>query len=190
MDILKERILKEASVVNSDVLKLDSLLNHGVDPQLTMEMGKEFARRFAETPITKVITVESSGIPVAFATALQLGVPLVFARRKKTLLGESDAYCERVPSFTKGIVTDLIVSRHLLSPDDSVLFIDDIIANGDAARGLIKIIEQSGANLAGIGIVLEKSFQAGGRALRELGFKVETLVKIQSLEAGKITFGE
>lgn len=190
MDILKERILKEASVVNSDVLKLDSLLNHGVDPQLTMEMGKEFAKRFAEVPITKVITVESSGIPVAFATALQLGVPLVFARRKKTLLGESDAYCERVPSFTKGIVTDLIVSRHLLSPEDSVLFIDDIIANGDAARGLIKIIEQSGANLAGIGIVLEKSFQAGGRALRELGFKVETLVRIQSLDAGKITFGD
>lgn len=190
MDILKERILKEASVVNSDVLKLDSLLNHGVDPQLTMEMGKEFAKRFAESNVTKVITVESSGIPVAFATALQLGVPLVFARRKKTPLVESDAYIERVPSFTKGIVTDLIVSRNLLCPDDTVLFIDDIIANGDAARGLIKIIEQSGATLAGIGIVLEKSFQAGGRALRELGFKVETLVSVVSLDNNEIKFGE
>ncbi len=190
MEILKERILKEASVINAGVLKLDSLLNHSVDPQLTMEMGKEFASRFAGEQITKVLTVESSGIPVAFATALQFGVPLVFARRKKTLLEEPDAYRERVPSFTKGIVTDLIVSRHLLNKDDSVLFIDDIIANGDAARGLIKIIEQSGAKLNGIGIVLEKSFQAGGKALRELGYRVETLVKIQSLEDNKITFEE
>jgi xanthine phosphoribosyltransferase len=190
MDILKERILKEASVINSGVLKLDSLLNHGVDPQLTMEMGREFAARFAEKKITKVITVESSGIPVAFATAWVLGVPLIFARRKKTLLGESDAYIERVPSFTKGIVTDLIVSRHLLHAEDSVLFIDDIIANGDAARGLIKIIEQSGAAIAGIGIVIEKSFQAGGRTLREQGFTVETLVKIRSLDDNKIVFEE
>lgn len=190
MDIFKERILKEASVVNPGVLKLDSLLNHGVDPQLTMEMGKEFARRFAGETITKVITVEASGIPVAFATALELGVPLIFARRKKTLLAETDAYIERVPSFTKGIVTDLIVSRDLLHADDSVLFIDDIIANGDAARGLIKIVEQSGAKLVGIGIVLEKSFQAGGRTLRELGFRLETLVKIQSLDNNEITFGD
>ncbi|THF83346.1 xanthine phosphoribosyltransferase [Cohnella fermenti] len=188
MDILKERILQEATIVNSGVLRLDSLLNHGVDPQLTMEMGKEFARRFEGKKITKVITVESSGIPVAFATALTLGVPLVFARRKKTLLGDADAYIERVPSFTKGIVTDLIVSRHLLGEQDSVLFIDDIIANGDAARGLLRIVEQAGATVAGIGIVLEKSFQAGGKALRELGYQVETLVRISSLEGEKITF--
>ncbi|MBB6729419.1 xanthine phosphoribosyltransferase [Cohnella zeiphila] len=188
MDILKERILREATVVNADVLKLDSLLNHGVDPELTMEMGKEFAKRFAGRTITKVITVESSGIPVAFATAYSLGVPLVFARRKKTLLGDADAYVERVPSFTKGIVTDLIVSRNLLAPEDSVLFIDDIIANGDAARGLLKIVEQSGAKVAGIGIVLEKSFQAGGRTLRELGYKVESLVRISSLEGNEIVF--
>jgi xanthine phosphoribosyltransferase len=137
-----------------------------------------------------VITVEASGIPAAFATALELDVPLIFARRKKTLIGDPDAYCERVPSFTKGIVTDLIVSRHLLGPEDTVLFIDDIIANGDAARGLIRIIDQSGARLAGIGIVLEKSFQAGGRTLRELGYRVESLVKIRSLEQNVITFEE
>jgi len=188
MDILKERILREATVVNADVLKLDSLLNHGVDPELTMEMGKEFARRFAGRTITKVITVESSGIPVAFATAYSLGVPLVFARRKKTIPGDADAYVERVPSFTKGIVTDLIVSRRLLTAEDSVLFIDDIIANGDAARGLLKIVEQSGARVAGIGIVLEKSFQAGGRTLRELGYEVETLVRVSSLEGNEIVF--
>lgn len=188
MDILKERILKEASVVNAGVVRLDSLLNHGVDPQLTMQMGKEFASRFASETITKVITVESSGIPVAFATALELNVPLVFARRKKTLLGDDDSYIERVPSFTKGIVTDLIVSRNLLGAGDSVLFIDDIIANGDAARGLIKIIEQSGATLKGIGIVIEKTFQAGGRSLRDLGYRVETLVSIRSLDDNTITF--
>ncbi|RAP78013.1 xanthine phosphoribosyltransferase [Paenibacillus montanisoli] len=188
MDQLKERILREASILNQDVLKLDALLNHQVDPLLTQEMGKEFARLYAESPITKVITVESSGIPVAYATALALGVPLVFARRKKTLIADPDAYCERVPSFTKGIVTDIMVSRQFLSPSDTVLFIDDIIANGDAARGLIKIIERSGAKLAGLGVVVEKSFQAGARTIREQGVRVESLVRIASLEGGKIRF--
>ncbi|UVI27955.1 xanthine phosphoribosyltransferase [Paenibacillus spongiae] len=188
MDILKERILREASVINSDVLKLDALLNHQVDPELTMEMGKEFARRFAEKSITKVITVESSGIPVAFATALALNVPLVFARRKKTLIADQDALTERVPSFTKGIVTDIMVSKQFLRPEDHVLFIDDIIANGDAARGLIKIIERSGAKLAGLGIVVEKSFQAGAGTIREQGIVVESLVKVASLEGGIIRF--
>ncbi|WP_308634613.1 xanthine phosphoribosyltransferase [Paenibacillus silvisoli] len=188
MEQLKERILREASILNQDVLKLDALLNHQVDPHLTQEMGKEFARLYAESPITKVITVESSGIPVAYATALALGVPLVFARRKKTLIADPDAYCERVPSFTKGIVTDIMVSRQFLTSDDTVLFIDDIIANGDAARGLIKIIERSGAKLAGLGIVVEKSFQAGARTIREQGIRVESLVRIASLEGGKIRF--
>ena len=188
MELLKERILREASVTNNDVLKLDALLNHQVDPLLTMEMGKEFARLFAEHSITKVITIESSGIPVAFATAIALGVPLLFARRKKTLIADPDSYCERVPSFTKGIVTDIMVSRQFLTSSDNVLFIDDIIANGDAARGLIKIIERSGAALAGLGIVIEKSFQAGARTIREQGIQVESLVKIASLEGGKIQF--
>ncbi|GGG21977.1 xanthine phosphoribosyltransferase [Paenibacillus abyssi] len=188
MEKLKERILSEASILSSDVLKLDGLLNHQVDPELTMEMGREFARLYAEERITKVITVESSGIPVAFATALTLGVPLVFARRKKTLIADPDALTERVPSFTKGIVTDIMVSRQYLMPQDRVLFIDDIIANGDAARGLIKIIERSGAQLAGLGIVVEKSFQAGARTLREQEIRVESLVRIASLEGGKITF--
>ncbi|CAM4307145.1 xanthine phosphoribosyltransferase [Paenibacillus tarimensis] len=188
MDLLKEKILKEASIMTSDVLKLDAILNHQVDPVLIMEMGREFARRYAEATITKVITVESSGIPIAFATALTLGVPLLFARRKKTLLADPDSFSERVPSFTKGIVTDIMVSRQFLTPDDKVLFIDDIIANGDAARGLIKIIERSGAELVGLGIVVEKSFQAGGRTIREQGIPVESLVKIASLDNGQITF--
>ncbi|RXZ80165.1 xanthine phosphoribosyltransferase [Paenibacillaceae bacterium] len=188
MELLKERILREGSIVSNDVLKLDGLLNHQVEPELTMEMGREFARRYEGERITKVVTVESSGIPIAFAAALLLNVPLLFARRKKTLIAEPDALCERVPSFTKGIVTDIMVSRQYLKPDDRVLFIDDIIANGDAARGLVKIIERSGAELVGLGIAVEKSFQAGGRTLREQGLRVESLVKIASLEGGKITF--
>ncbi|XEC93067.1 xanthine phosphoribosyltransferase [Paenibacillus tarimensis] len=188
MEILKQRILNEATILSPDVLKMDGLLNHQVDPELTMEMGREFARRYTEEHITKVITVESSGIPIAFATALILGVPVLFARRKKTLIADPDALCERVPSFTKGIVTDIMVSRQYLSGEDRVLFIDDIIANGDAARGLIKIIERSGASLAGLGIVVEKAFQAGGRTLREQGIRVESLVSIASLEGGTITF--
>lgn len=190
MELLKQRIIEEGVIVSDQVLKLDGLLNHQVDPQLTMEMGREFASRFAESGITRVVTVESSGIAVAFATAYELGVPLVFARRKKTLLADPDAYCERVPSFTKGIVTDIMLSRQYLNSNDRVLFIDDIIANGDAARGLIKIIERSGAELIGLGIVIEKCFQAGARTIREQGIVLESLVKIESLANGVITFGE
>ncbi|MGU3470514.1 xanthine phosphoribosyltransferase [Paenibacillus sp. D51F] len=190
MEQLKQRILQEASVMSSDVVKLDAILNHQVDPVLTMEMGREFARIFAEEQVTKVITVESSGIPVAFATALELGVPLLFARRKKTLIADPDHYSERVPSFTKGIVTDLMVSKSMLSADDRLLFIDDIIANGDAARGLVRIIERSGASLAGLGVVVEKAFQAGASTIRESGIRVESLVKIASLENGNIVFAD
>lgn len=190
MDKLKQRILQEGVIVSDQVLNLDGLLNHQVDPQLTMEMGKEFASRFAEAGVTRVVTVESSGIAVAFATAYELGVPLVFARRKKTLLADPDALCERVPSFTKGIVTDIMLSRHYISEQDKVLFIDDIIANGDAARGLIKIIERSGAELVGLGVVVEKCFQAGARTIREQGVRIEPLTRIQSLEGGVITFAD
>lgn len=188
MERLKERIRREGVVLGPGVLRLDSILNHGADPALTMAIGEEFARRFAGERITKVVTVESSGIAPAFATACALGVPLVFARRRKTLLHGSDAYVERVPSFTKGIVTDLVMARHLLEADDSLLFVDDMIASGHAARGLVNIVARSGAKIAGIGIVVEKTFQEGGRLLRELGFRVESLVKIASLDNGAIRF--
>ncbi|WP_342565544.1 xanthine phosphoribosyltransferase [Paenibacillus sp. FSL R7-0345] len=190
MEVLKQRILEEGVVLSDQVLKLDALLNHQVDPILTMEMGREFAGRFAEAGITRLVTVESSGIAVAFATALEMKVPLVFARRKKTLLADPDMLCERVPSFTKGIVTDIMLSRQYISPEDKVLFIDDIIANGDAARGLIKIIQRSGAELAGMGVVVEKCFQAGARTIREQGTRLESLVRITSLEDGKIHFAD
>lgn len=182
MDQLKQRIIEQGIIVSNQVLKVDSFLNHQIDPQLIMEMGKEFARRYATSSITKVLTIESSGISVAFATALELNVPMVFARRKKTLMTDSDVYCERVPSFTKGIVTDILVSKSFIDPNDRILLIDDIMANGDAARGLIRIIERSGAELIGLGIVIEKSFQAGARTLRERGIRVESLVRVKGLE--------
>ncbi|KOP67182.1 xanthine phosphoribosyltransferase [Bacillus sp. FJAT-18019] len=188
MDWLKERIVNEGVVLSDQVLKLDAILTHQVDPALIMEMGREFAARFKESGVTKVVTLESSGISVAFAAALELGVPMVFARRKKTLLADPDALCERVPSFTKGIVTDIMMSRQFIGKQDKLLFVDDIIANGDAARGLIKIIERAGAELIGLGVVIEKSFQAGARTLRDQGVRVESLVTISSLENGNISF--
>jgi xanthine phosphoribosyltransferase len=188
MELLKQRILEEGVVVSDQVLKLDTILNHQLDPVLIMEMGKEFARLFGEAKPDKVLTVESSGIPIAFATALQLHVPMVFARRKKTLTMDQDTYSERVPSFTKGIVTDIMVSSHLLKKGDRVLLIDDFIANGDAARGLIRIIEKAEAELVGVGIGVEKLFQAGGKSIRERGIRVESLARIASLANGKIIF--
>lgn len=190
MEALKRRILEEGVVASDQVLKLDALLNHQVDPVLTMQMGKEFAERFRDENITRVVTVESSGIAVAFATAYELGVPLVFARRKKTLLADPDALSERVPSFTKGIVTDIMLSRQFIHENDRVLFIDDIIANGDAARGMVKIIQRSGAHLAGFGVVVEKCFQAGARTIREQGIRIESLVRIASLSDGTVQFAE
>lgn len=188
MKLLKQRIMEEGVVLSDQVLKLDGILNHQVDPPLIARIGQEFAKRFSHDGITKVLTVESSGISVAFATALELKVPFVFARRKKTLTTDTDIICERVPSFTKGIVTDIMVSRKYLNEKDRVLIIDDIMANGDAARGLIRIVEKSGADLVGLGIVVEKSFQAGAKTLRELGVRVDSLVKIGALENGKIVF--
>ncbi|MEW4369076.1 xanthine phosphoribosyltransferase [Paenibacillus kandeliae] len=189
MEELKQRILAESTVLSSDVIKLDALLNQQVDPQLMVKMGKAFAELYRDEQITRVVTVESSGIPVAFATAMELGVPLVFARRKKTLLADADALVERVPSFTKGIVTDIMLSRQFVTENDRILFIDDIIANGDAARGLVKIIQRSGATLVGVGIVIEKSFQNGASMIREQGIRLDSLVQITSLADGKITFG-
>lgn len=188
MEQLKQRILREASIVSNDVLRMDTIINQQVDPSLTMDIGKEFAEKFANEGVTKVLTIESSGIPAAFATALQMNVPLVFARRKQTVINDPDSYVVRVPSFTKGMVSDLVVSKQFLQEDDRILFIDDIIANGDGARGLLKIIQQSGATLVGMGIIVEKSFQAGASHFREQDIRVESLVKIASLDSGEIVF--
>ncbi|WP_040951561.1 xanthine phosphoribosyltransferase [Gorillibacterium massiliense] len=186
MELLKERIRQQGIVLTSDVLKLDAILNHQVDTELIMEMGKEFARRFKEEGVTKVVTVESSGITIAFATAYEMKVPLIFARRKKTLTTDNDCWLERVPSFTKGIVTDIMISKQFLTKDDRVLIIDDFIANGDAARGLIRIIGHSGAALVGVGIAVEKAFQLGAPSIRETGIRVDSLARILRMEPGFI----
>ncbi|SDC24973.1 xanthine phosphoribosyltransferase [Paenibacillus sp. UNCCL117] len=188
MEILKQRIREVGIVLSEEVLKLDAILNHAVDPALTTAMGREFARLFREERVTKILTIESSGIPIAFAAAQELGVPLVFARRKKPLNTDAETYSERVPSFTKGFVTDIMVSKEFLSETDRVLLIDDLIANGAAARGLIRIIRRSGAALVGVGIAVEKSFQPGGRTIRETGVRVESLVRISSLAGGEVQF--
>lgn len=189
MELLKQKIREVGVVISDDIIKLDAILNHAVDPVLTTAMGKEFARLFREERVTKILTIESSGIPIAFATAQELNVPMVFARRKKSLNTDTtEMYSERVPSFTKGLVTDIMVSREWLNEQDRILLIDDFIANGDAARGLIRIIRRSGAELVGVGIAVEKSFQAGGRTIRESGIRVESLAKIASLAQGQIVF--
>lgn len=188
MERLKQAIIRQGEVQSGKVVQLDAILNHQVDPELIMEMGEEFARRFRESNITKIVTIESSGIPIGFAAAYKLGVPMVFARRKKTLTTDTDSYCERVPSFTKGIVTDLMISKKLLSSEDRVLVIDDIIANGDAVKGVLRILEQAGCTLCGLGIAVEKAFENGASGLRETGIRVDSLVQITGLVDGEVRF--
>jgi xanthine phosphoribosyltransferase len=181
MDRLKQKIREEAVIISEQVLSLDSVLNHLIDPVLIMDIGQELAGRFAQSNITKVVTVESSGIAVGFATAFHLKVPMVFARKKKTREMSEDYLIERVPSFTKGIVTDLALSRHVLNPEDRVLVIDDILANGVALQALQRMIVQTGATVAGLGVVIEKTFQNGSIAFRQSDLHVESVVRIRSL---------
>jgi xanthine phosphoribosyltransferase len=190
MELLKRRIIEDGRVLSDQVLSVNTFLNHGVDPALIAAMGREFAGRFRDAGVTRVLTIESSGIAIAYATAMELGVPFVYARRRKALMNEGEYYSERVPSFTKGIVTDIVISKELLLPNDRILFIDDFIANGDAARGALRIVERSGAKLVGAGIAIEKAFQAGGSFLREQGIPVLSLARIASLEGGQVRFAE
>jgi len=188
MELLKKKILSEGIVLSDTVLKVDSFLNHQIDAQLVAEIGKEFAARFSGKNITKVLTVETSGIAPAFATALELKVPLVFARKQKSITMDSDCYAVEVYSFTKKETNPITISKKFLSPQDHILLIDDFLANGEAAMGLIKLIEQSGAAIAGLGIVIEKSFQPGALKVRATGYQVESLVRIASLTNGKVEF--
>ncbi|MNI32183.1 Xanthine phosphoribosyltransferase [compost metagenome] len=165
-------------------------MNHQMDPVLMREVGGEFARRFAGEGVTKVLTIESSGIAPAIMTALELGVPMIFARKHKSLTLKEDILVEKVYSFTKRETNEITVSKKFLHPEDRVLIIDDFLANGEAAFGLARIVEQVGASVAGIGIVIEKSFQPGARLLEEAGYRLDSLVRIASLENGTVTFVE
>ncbi|RAP74911.1 xanthine phosphoribosyltransferase [Paenibacillus montanisoli] len=188
MELLKQKIIQEGIVLDGGVLKVDSFLNHQVDPELMMEIGRTFARLFRDSGVTRIMTIESSGIAPAVLTALELGVPMVFARKRKSLTLQEDLYTEKVYSFTKREESEVTVSKKFLAPAERVLIIDDFLANGEAALGMARIIRQAGAEVAGIGIVIEKSFQAGRGKLLEQGYRVESLARIASLEGGKAAF--
>ncbi|WP_018749791.1 xanthine phosphoribosyltransferase [Paenibacillus sanguinis] len=188
MKLLQDKVMKEGIVLGNQVLKVDSFLNHQMDPVLMKEVGAEFARRFADAGVTKVLTIESSGIAPAIMTALELKVPMIFARKHKSLTLKDDIFVEKVYSFTKQETNEITVSKKFLSAKDRVLIVDDFLANGEAAFGLARVTEKAGASVAGIGIVIEKSFQPGARLLTEAGYRVDSLVRIASLDEGKVTF--
>ncbi|WP_085992863.1 xanthine phosphoribosyltransferase [Oceanobacillus senegalensis] len=190
MKALKHKIIQEGNVLSESVLKVDSFLNHQIDPVLMQQIGEEFASRFENAGITKILTLESSGIAPSMMTGLRLGVPAVFARKRKSLTLIDDLYSAKVHSFTKNETNEISISKDYITSDDTVLVIDDFLANGEAAKGLIDIVYQAGANLAGVGIVIEKGFQSGGDSMRNEGIRVESLVIIESLENGKVTFRE
>ncbi|MBY8913742.1 xanthine phosphoribosyltransferase [Bacillus sp. YC2] len=188
MEALKRKIEAEGIVLSDQVLKVDSFLNHQIDPVLMQEVGKEFARRFEQDGITKIVTIESSGIAPAVMAGLELGVPVVFARKRKSLTLTDDLLTASVYSFTKKTESQIAVSGSHLSKEDRILIIDDFLANGQAAEGLLSIVNQAGAAVCGLGIVIEKSFQPGRDELVKKGCRVESLARIQSLKDGKVTF--
>ena len=188
MELLKQRILKDGAVKPGHVLKVDSFLNHQMDIDLINEIGKEFKRRFSDVPVTKILTIEASGIGIACITAQYFHVPVVFAKKAKSLNLDGESYVTKVQSFTYNKVYDVMLSRKYLSPEDHVLLIDDFLANGCALMGLIDIVRQSGAALEGAGIVIEKGFQTGGEKIRGMGIRVESLAIIDSMSEDSLTF--
>ncbi|MDD2499025.1 MAG: xanthine phosphoribosyltransferase [Desulfitobacteriaceae bacterium] len=188
MELLKQKILNEGKVISDQILKVDSFLNHQIDPVLMEAIGTEFAKRFAQSKVTKVLTLEASGIAVALMTGLALRVPVVFAKKKRPSTLTDTAYFGRIHSFTKEEDVDIMVSANYLNNNDRVLVIDDFLATGEASRGMIEIVHQAGATLVGVGIVIEKAFQDGGNSLRDEGVRVESLARIAKLENGSIYF--
>ena len=192
MNFWEERIVKDGIVKPGSVLKVDSFLNHQMDVQLLNEMGKEFKRRFADKKITKILTIEASGIAIAYPVAMEFQVPLVFAKKAKSINIDGDVYAAEVESFTHKNKNQVIVSKKYLSPDDHVLIIDDFLANGCALQGLISIAESAGATIEGLGIVIERGFQIGGKVIRNLGYHLESLAIVDGMnaETGEIFFRE
>ncbi|MGQ5112761.1 xanthine phosphoribosyltransferase [Bacillus halotolerans] len=188
MEALKRKIEEEGVVLSDQVLKVDAFLNHQIDPLLMKKIGDEFAARFEKDGITKIVTIESSGIAPAVMAGLQMGVPVVFARKHKSLTLTDNLLTSSVYSFTKRTESQIAVSGNHLSDQDRVLIIDDFLANGQAALGLVSIVQQAGASVAGLGIVIEKSFQPGREELVKHGYRVESLARIESLEKGKVSF--
>ncbi len=192
MNFLEERIVKDGKVKPGNVLKVDSFLNHQMDISLMEEIGREFHRRFAGKNITKVLTIEASGIGIACFVAKEFGVPMVFAKKSHSINIDSEVYVAEVESFTHKNKNNVIVSKQFLNPDDHILIIDDFLANGCALQGLIAIAKSAGATVEGIGIVIEKGFQIGGQIIRNLGVQLESLAIIDAMDAdaGTVTFRE
>ena len=192
MKALKERIVKDGVVKPGNVLKVDSFLNHQMDVELMEQIGQEFYRRFQQYPITKVLTIEASGIAVAYAVARAFGVPMVYAKKTKSINMDGDLFIAEVESYTKKENNRVIVSKKFLRPEDRVLIVDDFLANGCALQGLISLVELAEATVAGLGIVIEKGFQEGGQRMRNLGYHLESLAVVESMDAesGSITFRE
>lgn len=192
MNFLEERIIKDGIVKEGNVLKVDSFLNHQMDIDLFNEMGIEFKKRFEGKPINKILTIEASGIGIACIVAQHFGVPVVFAKKSKSINIEGEMYVAEVESFTHRCKNQVIVSKKFLGPDDHVLIIDDFLANGCALQGLIQIVQAAGGTVEGIGIAVEKGFQSGGRMIRNLGYQLESLAIVDSMDdkTGKIFFAE
>ena len=192
MNFLEERIAKDGIVKPGNVLKVDSFLNHQMDIGLLEEIGREFKRRFADKNVTKVLTIEASGIGMACFVAKEFGVPMVFAKKSKSINIDGEMYVAEVESFTHKNKNQVIVSKKFLTPEDHVLIIDDFLANGCALQGLISIAESAGATVEGLGIAIEKGFQIGGRVIRNLGYDLQSLAIVESMDAenGTIQFRE
>ena len=192
MNFLEERIVKDGIVKEGNVLKVDSFLNHQMDITLFDEMGAEFKKRFEGKNINKILTVEASGIGIACVVAMHFNVPVVFAKKSKSVNLEGEMYVAEVESFTHKCKNQVIVSKKFLNPEDHVLIIDDFLANGCALQGLISIVNEAGASVEGIGIVIEKGFQSGGQIIRNLGYHLESLAIVDAMDAstGKVTFRE
>mgnify|MGYP000755739123 FL=1 len=192
MNFLEERITKDGIVKEGNVLKVDSFLNHQMDIDLINEIGKEFKARFSDCPITKILTIEASGIGIACIAARHFDVPVVFAKKSKSINIEGDVYVAEVESFTHKCKNQVIVSKKFINPEDKILIIDDFLANGCALQGLISIVKSAGASVEGIGIAVEKGFQTGGQVIRNLGYHLESLAIVDSMDAatGEIKFRE
>ncbi|MDT2848608.1 xanthine phosphoribosyltransferase [Vagococcus carniphilus] len=190
MKELLEKILKDGTVLEEDVLKVDSFLTHQIDPELMSLVGKTFADKYRDKGITKIVTIESSGIAPAVFIGLELGVPVIFARKQKSLTMTTELLTASVYSFTKQTTNNISISTKFLTEQDKVLVVDDFLANGQAALGLIELCQQAGANVEAINIVIEKSFQNGRSLLEEKGYKVDSLARIKSLKNNKVHFVE
>jgi len=190
MNCLEARIAKDGVVKEGNVLKVDSFLNHQMDIALMNEIGKEFYERFKDLPINKILTIEASGIAIAYAVAQQFHVPLLFAKKSKSINIAGDTYVAEVESFTHKNKNTVVVAKQFLSEEDHVLIIDDFLANGCALQGLISIVDQAGGTVEGIGIAIEKGFQMGGQIIRNLGYRLESLAIVESMDhtTGKIVF--